>query len=74
MVRIVADTGTGGWWHCSAQDKGKSYTNWPNCMNQFDGFTYWADIAGRDKVILDGAGVVWHHEQWRRGGGHVQPQ
>lgn len=54
MVRIVADTGTGGWWHCSAQDKGKSYTNWPNCMNQFDGFTYWADIAGRDKVILDG--------------------
>jgi hypothetical protein len=25
MIRIVADTGTGGWWHCSAQDKGKSY-------------------------------------------------
>ena len=54
MVRIVADTAGGGWWHCSAQDKGKSYANWPNCMNMFDGFTYWSHIAGRDKVILDG--------------------
>lgn len=54
MTRIVADTGNGGWWHCSAQDKGKSYTTWPNCMNQFDGFTYWSHISGRNKVILDG--------------------
>ena len=54
MVRIVADTGGGGWWHTSAQDKGRSYTSWPNCMNQFDGFTYWSHITGRDKVILDG--------------------
>lgn len=54
MVRIVADTAGGGWWHCSAQDKGKVYANWPNCMNQFDGFLYWSHISGRDKVILDG--------------------
>lgn len=54
MVRIVADTGTGGWRHCSAQDKGKSYTTWPNCMNMFDGFVYWSHIAGRGNVILDG--------------------
>lgn len=54
MVRIVADTAGGGWWHCSAADKGKSYTTWPNCMNMFDGFTYWSHIAGRGKVILDG--------------------
>ena len=54
MVRIVADTARGGWWHCSDQDKGKSYTNWPNCMNMFDGFTYWSHISGREKVILDG--------------------
>lgn len=54
MVRIVADTAGGGWWHCSGQDKGKSYNNWPNCMNMFDGFTYWSHISGRDKVILDG--------------------
>lgn len=54
MVRIVADTAGGGWWHFSAQDKGKSYTTWPNCMNMFDGFTYWSHIAGREQVILDG--------------------
>lgn len=54
MVRIVADTGGGGWWHCSAADKGKSYLSWPNCMNMFDGFAYWSHLAGRDKVILDG--------------------
>ena len=54
MVRIVADTAGGGWWHFSACDRGKSYANWPNCMNMFDGFTYWSHIAGRDKVILDG--------------------
>lgn len=54
MVRIVADTGAGGWGHTSANDKGISYTTWPNCNNQFDGFTYWSHIAGRDKVILDG--------------------
>ena len=54
MVRIVADTGNGGWRHTSAHDKGKSYTSWPNCMNQFDGFNYWSHITGRNKVILDG--------------------
>lgn len=54
MVRIVCDTAGGGWWHCSAQDKGKSYTTWPNCMNMFDGFTYWSHISGRENVILDG--------------------
>lgn len=54
MVRTVCDTGGGGWWHVSAQDKGKSYANWPNCMNQFDGFVYWSHIAGRGKVIMDG--------------------
>ncbi len=54
MVRIVADTGDGGWRHTSAHDKGKSYASWPNCMNQYDGFLYWSHISGRNKVILDG--------------------
>lgn len=54
MIRIVADTAGGGWWHCSGCDKGKSYTNWPNCMNMFDGFTYWSHLSGRENVILDG--------------------
>lgn len=54
MVRIVSDTGTGGWRHCSSRDQGKSYPTWPNCMNQFDGFTLWSHISGRENVILDG--------------------
>ena len=54
MMRIVCDTGGGGWWHTSAQDKGKSYANWPQCMNQFDGFTYWSHLSGRNKILLDG--------------------
>ena len=54
MMRIVCDTGGGGWWHTSAQDKGKSYANWPQCMNQFDGLTYWSHLSGRNKIILDG--------------------
>lgn len=54
MVRIVADTGDGGWLHFSSRDRGVAYDSWPNCMNMFDGFVYWADIAGRGKVILDG--------------------
>ncbi len=54
MVRIVADTGNGGWGHFSDNEKGKAYGTWPNCMNMFDGFVYWSDIAGRNKVIMDG--------------------
>ena len=54
MMRIVCDTGGGGWWHTSAQDKGKSYASWPQCMNQFDGFTYWSHLSRRNKIILDG--------------------
>lgn len=54
MVRIVADTGNGGWGHFSDNEKGKAYGTWPNCMNMFDGFVYWSDISGRNKVIMDG--------------------
>lgn len=54
MIRIVCDTAGGGWWHTSEADRGVSYTNWPNCMNQFDGFVYWSHLAGKGKVILDG--------------------
>lgn len=54
MFRIVSDTADGGWWHCSSRDQGKAYTTWPNCMNMFDGFTYWSHVSGREKAILDG--------------------
>lgn len=54
MVRIVADTGNGGWSHFSDSEKGKAYGSWPNCMNMFDGFVFWSKVSGRGKVILDG--------------------
>ena len=54
MVRIVADTGDGGWHHFSGRDRGVAYDSWPNCMNMFDGFVHWSQISGRGKVILDG--------------------
>lgn len=54
MYRVVADTGDGGWSQCSAKDRGKTYSTWPNCNNMFDGFVYWSHKAGRKNVILDG--------------------
>ncbi len=54
MVRIVSDTANGGWGHYSDNERGKSYTTWPNCLNMFDGFVYWSHISGRGKVLLDG--------------------
>ncbi|MBR6252220.1 MAG: glucan 1,6-alpha-isomaltosidase [Bacteroidales bacterium] len=54
MVRIVADTGTGGWKHFSVDGRGAIYPNWPNCNNMFDGFVHWSEISGEGKVILDG--------------------
>ena len=54
MVRIVADTGNGGWWHFSNAERGKAYSTWPNCMNMFDGFVYWSHLSGKNNIILDG--------------------
>ena len=54
MVRIVGDTWDGGWAFTSSQHRGKGYNDWPNCENQFDGFTYWNHLTGKDKIIPDG--------------------
>ena len=54
MVRIVADTGDGGWKHFSEDKRGNVFDGWPNCMNMFDGFIHWSQITGRNKVIPDG--------------------
>lgn len=54
MVRIVADTGDGGWKHFSEDKRGNVYEGWPNCMNMFDGFIHWSQITGRNQVIPDG--------------------
>ncbi|MDM8268840.1 glucan 1,6-alpha-isomaltosidase [Barnesiella viscericola] len=60
MIRIVRDTWTGGWLHTSSHDRGKIYNRWSNLNNQFDGFTYWSHLSGRDKVILDGDFTIAH--------------
>lgn len=54
MVRIVADTGTGGWNHFSANGRGMIYPSWPNSNNMFDGFIHWSNISGQGRVIMDG--------------------
>lgn len=54
MVRIVADTGDGGWGHFSDHERGKLYGTWPNSMNMFDGFIHWSPVTGRKCVIPDG--------------------
>ena len=56
----VLDTWTGGWLHTSSHDRGKIYNRWSNLNNQFDGFTYWSHLSGRDKVILDGDFTIAH--------------
>lgn len=54
MVRIVADTGNGGWNHFSDDNRGNVKDGWPNCMNMFDGFIHWSKVTGREQVIPDG--------------------
>ncbi len=54
MTRIVGDTFDGGWVHTSSWSRGQSWSSWPNCNNQYDGFTYWNHITGKGKIIPDG--------------------
>lgn len=54
MIRIVADTGDGGWGQFSDNERGKMYSSWPNSMNMFDGFIHWSQVTGRNSVIADG--------------------
>ena len=60
MVRIVRDTYDGGWAHTSETARGQAADSWPNCENQFDGFTFWSKISGREQVILDGDFIRLH--------------
>ena len=54
MARIVSDTYIGTWKHTSSDGRGSSWKNWPNCINMFDGFTYWSHLTGKDRLIPDG--------------------
>lgn len=54
MVRIGEDTGFGGWWKWSDNNRGIHQYGWSQYSNPFDGFIYFSRISGRNKMILDG--------------------
>lgn len=54
MIRISDDCFDGGWDFVSDRRRGIHKKNWPQYANAFDGFVSFADIGGRDQMILDG--------------------
>lgn len=52
--RTSADS-PGVWYHTSERNRGKVKDNgWPPAYNLFDGFTWFSDISGPGKVVIDG--------------------
>lgn len=54
MIRIDGDCFNGGWDFVSDRKRGQWQQTWPQYANAFDGFIGFADIGGRDQIILDG--------------------
>ena len=54
MFRIDSDTGSGGWWQFSDQDRGHRFAEWSQYADAMDGLTYWSYLSGRNLVRLDG--------------------
>ncbi len=54
MIRISDDCFDGGWEFLSNRRRGLKKPNWPQYGNTFDGFVKFADLGGRDQLILDG--------------------
>ena len=54
MIRIDDDCFDGGWDFVSDRRRGQQRPIWPQYGNAFDGFLGFADIGGRDQMILDG--------------------
>lgn len=62
MLRVTEDTIEGGWNALSARNRssfGQPVRNrWPQFDNAWDGFSYFAKISGKSKMILDGDFVL----------------
>lgn len=62
MLRVTEDTIAGGWNALSARNRssfGQPVRNrWPQFDNAWDGFSYFAKISGKSKMILDGDFVL----------------
>lgn len=54
MMRVDDDCFAGGWDFVSERRRGEKKEGWPQYGNAFDGFISFADIGGRDQMILDG--------------------
>lgn len=54
MIRIDDDCFDGGWEFVSDRRRGEQKAIWPQYGNAFDGFIGFADIGGRNQMILDG--------------------
>ena len=54
LFRINEDAGEGTWYKFSDKDRGHHYTTWSQYANAFDGFVYWSQVTGNNKVQLDG--------------------
>jgi hypothetical protein len=54
MIRINEDVAEGGWHRFSEAERGIRRNYWSQYYNTFDGFIYWSQVAGRNKMILDG--------------------
>lgn len=61
MTRVVCDAGYGGWGHTSDWQRGKVVNQWPHAWNQFDGFTKWSHISGRNRILMDGDFLAIHN-------------
>jgi hypothetical protein len=53
MFRVDDDCSTGAWWNFSDHRRGVRLPGWSQYADPFDGLTYWSNVAGRDRVILD---------------------
>lgn len=54
LIRIDDDCFAGGWDFVSDRRRGEKKEGWPQYGNAFDGFISFADIGGRNQMILDG--------------------
>jgi len=54
LFRINEDTGEGTWYKFSDKDRGHHYETWSQYASAFDGFVYWSQVTGKNKVQLDG--------------------
>lgn len=53
MIRVNDDVGDGKWWRWSDNERGIKRVGWSQYANGMDGLTYWSNISGRGKMILD---------------------